>query len=174
MSQSGISDLFRRYHRDLVRFTTRLVGDRNVAEEVAQDTYLKLVGGRVQVASIASPKAYLFAAARNIAIDTRTRLRREWSSRVDVPELPAIADTQFDPSVIHLHRRRLQMFADALNELPKACRTAFFLNRVEGLRHRAIAGQLGISVSMVEKHIVRAFLHCRDRLIEADDLQARH
>lgn len=58
------------------------------------------------------------------------------------------------------------MLADALDELPAACRTAFLLNRVDGVKHRDIAHKIGISVSMVEKHIVRAFIHCRTRLTE--------
>lgn len=174
MSQDGIADLFRAYHRDLVRFATRLMGDRGGGEEVAQDVYLKLVGGNVQVATIASPRAYLFAAARNVAYDSRARLRAERMRQVDIGELESAADTAPDPFETLHQRQRLQAFADALNELPPACRTAFFLNRVEGQRHRAIAAQLGISVSMVEKHIYRAFTHCRSALDAINNFSAGH
>lgn len=166
MAQGGVSDLFRNYHQELVRFASRLVGTRSGGEEVAQDAYLKLIGGNVQLASIASPKAYLFTAARHIAFDLRAKSSREWSHRVDVEDLSLLQDARPDPSVIIGQRQQLQMLADALNELPKACRTAFFLNRIEGLKHRTIAERLGVSVSMVEKHIVRAFIHCRERMGE--------
>jgi RNA polymerase sigma-70 factor (ECF subfamily) len=43
--------------------------------------------------------------------------------------------------------------------MPERTRTIFLLKRLDGLRHKAIATQLGISISAVEKHIVRAMEH---------------
>ena len=174
MRDISIASLFRSYHRDLVRFATRLIGDRCIGEEIAQDVYLKLVGGKVQLSSVASPRAYLFAAARNIAIDNRNRMQAEWARRVDLDDITSVGDTAPSPFEIHYHRQRLKMLAAALNELPSACRTAFFLNRVAGLRHRTIAERLGISVSMVEKHVYRAFVHCRTVLENEENFSGHH
>jgi RNA polymerase sigma factor (sigma-70 family) len=172
VSHLSVADLFRAYHRELVRFATRLVGDRALGEEIAQDTYLKLVGGKVQVAAIAAPKTYLFRAAQHVAYDARARRRVEWRNRVDAADLTDIADPAADPSVIQYHRQCLRLLANTLNELSENCRTAFFLNRVGGLTHAEIAARLGISVSAVEKHVVRAFVRCRDRMTAAEIFSA--
>lgn len=65
-------------------------------------------------------------------------------------------------------RDKVAALSVLLNELPVACRTAFIMNKVEGLSHREIAETLGISVSMVEKHMLRALSHCRDVRRELD------
>ena len=60
------------------------------------------------------------------------------------------------------------MLQRALSELPAACRECFLLRKLDGLSHLEIADRLEISRSMVEKHMVRALLHCRS-LMRAND-----
>ena len=60
--------------------------------------------------------------------------------------------------------QRLDLLQRALAELPAACRDCFLLRKLEGLSHPEIAERLGVSRSMVEKHIVNAMKHCRVRL----------
>ena len=58
-------------------------------------------------------------------------------------------------------RQRLRAFAETIAALPPRCREAFVLSRFEGLANGEIAGRLGISRNMVEKHVMRALLACR-------------
>lgn len=169
MAQDGevrIGELFRLYHRELVRFVARIVGSPETAEEIAQDTYLRVSQRGPHAAAIDHPKTYLFSAARNAALDHTARTRTEWSHRGDNAASETIAAPDPLPDAVAHHRLRLNSMADALNELPPACRRAFILNKLHGRNHAAIARDLGVSVSMVEKHIVRALTHCRDRLRE--------
>ena len=62
------------------------------------------------------------------------------------------------------HGQRLEMVQRALAELPVACRESFLLRKLEGLSHPEIAERLGLSRSVVEKHIVNAMKHCRNRI----------
>lgn len=155
-----LSDLFRRYHTDAVRFAARLVGGRDNGEEVVQDAWLSL-SARTVSAPIEHPKTYLFTATRNAAIDFTMRRQREWRHRVDIDALDE-ADLADDSVARFEQRRQLARLAVFLNELPGPCRQAFVMNKFEGYSHPEIAMRLGISVSMVEKHVVRALLHCRD------------
>jgi len=155
-----LSELFRLHHRELLRFTTRLVGNRDDGEEIAQDAYMKMAR-RDGEATIDFPKAYLFTAARNAAIDFTARRNREWSCRVDVEDM----DEQAAQTDLHAgmeQRQQLAALVIALNELPTVCRETFILNKIEGRSHQEIARKFGISISMVEKHIIRALRHCRD------------
>jgi RNA polymerase sigma-70 factor (ECF subfamily) len=156
-----LGDLYRHHHRDLVRFAARLVGNRDNGEEVVQNTYLRLAGRSADAVLIEHPKTYIFAAARNAAVDFTARQNAEWLHRVDFDEIDSLAHGD-DPTAALHHRQRILRLAVVLNELPPACQTAFLLNKVEGRPHREIAHRLGVSVSMVEKHIMRALVHCRD------------
>jgi RNA polymerase sigma factor (sigma-70 family) len=156
-----LGELYRRYHRDLVRFAARLVGDRDGGEDVVQNTYLRLAGRGLDAAVIQHPKTYIFAAARTAAIDFTARQNAEWLYRVDFEEIDALVQGDDPARTLH-QRQRIVRLAVLLNELPSSCQTAFLLNKVEGRGHREIADRLGISVSMVEKHIMRALVHCRD------------
>lgn len=157
---SWLTSLFRRHHYDAVRFATRLVGSRDNGEEIVQNAWVKLCA-RTAETPILHPKTYLFTATRNAAIDFATREYRERKYRVDVDSLTD-ADVADDTVRQYELRRQLAIIAISLNELPSPCRKAFVLNKLEGRTHREIAQKLGISVSMVEKHIVRALLHCRN------------
>lgn len=157
--QIFLSDIFRAYHAEAVRFATRLVGGRENGEEVVQDAWLSLAvrGGATP---IEHPKTYFFTATRNAAIAFTARTNREWSHRVDFDAVPE-ADLADDTLGRYEQAHQLAKLAVFLNELPPACRQAFILNKLEGYTHPEVAEKLGISVSMVEKHVVRALLHCR-------------
>nr|WP_298097252.1 sigma-70 family RNA polymerase sigma factor [uncultured Shinella sp.] len=161
-----LADLFRRYNGDAVRFAARLVGDRDGGEEVVQNAWLRM-SARQNTTPIEHPKTYLFAATRNAAVDFTLRRQREWSRRVDFDALTD-ADLADGTLVAYEQRRQLARLAVYLNELPQACRQAFIMNKLEGYSHPEIAERLGISVSMVEKHMVRALIHCRNLML-ADD-----
>lgn len=163
-----LAGIYHRHHRDLVRFAARLVGNRDGGEEVVQNTYLRLAGKDMDAVLIEHPKTYIFAATRNAAIDFTARQNAEWLYRVDFDDIDALAQGE-DPSRALHHRQRIVRLAVLLNELPTACQTAFLLNKVEGRKHREIAHRLGISVSMVEKHIMRALVHCRDLMRDEDE-----
>lgn len=154
--------LFKLHHRDAVRFASRLVGNRDSGEEVVQDAYLKLAG-RQSTTPVEHPRSYLFTATRHAAIDFTDRQRREWLRRVDFESLDeaSLADNSAERMGM---QRDLAKLAVYLNALPAPCRQAFVMNKLQGYSHPEIASSLGVSVSMVEKHIVRALLHCREFL----------
>ncbi|MBB6011774.1 sigma-70 family RNA polymerase sigma factor [Aquamicrobium lusatiense] len=157
--QSFLNDIFRSYHAEAVRFAARLVGGRDNGEEVVQDAWVSLAvrGGATP---IEHPKTYFFTATRNAAIAFTAREQREWSRRVD---FDALTESELADETLARYEqtRQLAKLAVFLNELPPACRKAFIMNKFEGYSHPEIASRLGISVSMVEKHVVRALLHCR-------------
>jgi RNA polymerase sigma-70 factor (ECF subfamily) len=62
--------------------------------------------------------------------------------------------------------QRLALMQRALDELGKVCRDCFLMRKLDGLSHQQIAEHLGVSRSVVEKHIVNAMKHCRVRMRE--------
>jgi RNA polymerase sigma-70 factor (ECF subfamily) len=68
-------------------------------------------------------------------------------------------EVDFAPDQIAAGREDLRTVSLALLSLPERTRTILILHRLEGLRQREIAQRLGISVSAVEKHLIRALRH---------------
>ncbi len=151
------------HYQDIIGHLARRLGSPCLAEEAVQDTYLRLhtLG---TVPDIDNPRSYLFRMAGNIAVDrirAESRLGRRFvpvEQGLEQPDEEPAADTALE------HKQRLDRLRRALDELPPRCREVFLLHRFDGLSHADIAARLGISRSMVEKHIMKALAHCRDRV----------
>lgn len=158
--------LFRLYHRELQQIAYRRLGDRELAADLTQDTFLRYVSldRQARTERIDNPQFFLIRVMRNLIIDfCRSRSRRgPQSSLEDVQD--ELLDVAPGPAELLLLREQLHLLHAALGELPESCRRALLLNRLEGLSHGAIAERLGVSPSMVSKYIMRALSHCARRL----------
>ncbi|QCI11572.1 RNA polymerase sigma factor [Pseudomonas putida] len=159
---TNLDQLFRLYHRDLQHIAYRRLGDRELAADLAQDTFVRYAG--MGDASIAQPKFFLMRLLRNLVIDVVRRRKRvgEHSALQDVEN--ELLDPRPNPEQLLELRRQLELLREALDELPSNCRQALLLNRMDGLGHAAIAERLGVSPSMVSKYIMRGLRHCVRRL----------
>ena len=122
--------------------------------DVLQETYA-ILAGLPSVDHIARPLSYAFQVAHSLVLRHHRRAQVRLTQEVDVGELELAADEP-SPEQQVADRQDLSLVADLLAALPAKCRKAFILRRVEGLSQRAVAAQMGISESTVEKHIVRA------------------
>ena len=150
------------YYRELVCFLNAKLGNRQVAEDVVHDAYVRVLE-RASDTPIEQPRAFLYRTALNLVIDGH---RRNALRQVEPLEVLDSEERFFSPSpqVLMDRNQRLDLLQRALAELPAACRDCFLLRKLEGLSHPEIAERPGVSRSMVEKHIVNAMKHCRVRL----------
>lgn len=155
--------LNRRYRLPLLSFFQRRIRNHADAEDLTHEVFLHVAaagGGR----AIDRPDAYVFQTAANLL---RDRSRRE-QVRADYRQgcLPtgAQGDDSLTPERILAARESLAQVHSALHELSARTRTIFILYRLEYMTRREIAELLGLSVSAVEKHIVRATLRLHERL----------
>lgn len=150
------------YYRELMCFLHAKLGNRQVAEDVAHDAYVRVLE-RTSDTPIEQPRAFLYRTALNLVIDGHRRNALRQSEPLEVLDNE---ERYFNPSPqTSLDQgQRLDMLQRALAELPRLCRESFLLRKLEGMSHLQIAEQLGISRSLVEKHIVNAMKHCRVRL----------
>lgn len=161
----GLEEIYLRHHAALHRFLTRLLRCEDAAAEVAQDSYLRLLRLAPQ-SGLDNPRAYLFQVAANVARDRLAREQRHGLvlQKAALSEPPSCPGTGAEAEAIA--RDRLRILSAAVDELPPRCREVFLMSRLDGLGNGEIAGRLGISRNMVEKHIIKAMLHCR-RSLEA-------
>jgi len=141
------------------------------AQDVLHDAFVRYaLSGRH--GAIAQPHAYLRVVARSVLADHLAQERRfvalpEPQAGQDRPEpgaAPLLEDCGFTaPSAETLAdlQQRLSAVQRAIEGLPPRCREVFWLCRVEGHTQPEIAERLGISLNMVERHMVRALLDLR-------------
>ncbi|MBC3349371.1 sigma-70 family RNA polymerase sigma factor [Pseudomonas sp. SWRI196] len=154
------------YYRELVCFLNARLGNRQAAEDVVHDAYVRVLE-RASDTPIEQPRAFLYRTALNLVIDGH---RRNTLRQVESLEVLDSEERFFTPSP-HTsldHGQRLDLLQRALAELPPLCRESFLLRKLEGLSHPQIAERLGISRALVEKHIVNAMKHCRIRVRQWD------
>lgn len=163
MSGWDLQSLFNRHRVDLLRLLRSRVASPDTREDLVQEAFLHLLGV-VHADPIANPKAYLFRAVDNLAIDFLRRERVRRSRFAEVEDSERIAADMPGPEATVDDKNRVKILSRAITELPPKCRQVFVLHKFDGLSHSAIATRLGISRSMVEKHIIKAMSHCRSRL----------
>src|SRR6058998_1548496 len=101
-----VERLFRTYHDPLVRFLTRRLGDRDWAEEIAQETFVRAL----RQETITSERSWLFAVASNLVRDEARREARE-RKRLDLIQSQAEAESATEPEPTSVERDEERAFA---------------------------------------------------------------
>jgi RNA polymerase sigma-70 factor (ECF subfamily) len=155
---TDLDRLFREYHQPLVRYLTRRLGDRDWAEEVAQETFLRAVRQGV----IVSERSWLFAVATNLIRDEARRDARR-RKRLELLREQARAEEIVEPEPLTIERaQETAMARRAIEMLSERDREALLMKE-EGLDYTEIAAALELSVASVGTTLARA----RRRLVEA-------
>jgi RNA polymerase sigma factor (sigma-70 family) len=154
-----IERLFREHNESLIRFLRGRVESRNEALEVAQEAYVRLLS-LDQPGAVSYLRAFLFKTAANIAIDRRRRHR----NYTKVSQLFAELEENRTPERQVAAEQTLRLLGSLIEAMPPKCRESFVMNQIHGLDAAPIAARLGITESMVRKYVVRALLHCRERM----------
>ncbi|WP_447968709.1 RNA polymerase sigma factor [Nitrospira sp. M1] len=161
-----ILSIFEQYTQELRGYLTGRIRCAITAEDLMQETYIRLQ--RIEHPHlIMDVRTYMFRIAANLATD-HLRAQRRRAELIDQgADFLAIEDPRSTPERILLAKEELKIVEAALQDLSPLCRKILTLNRLEGLKHSAIAERLGISRSAVEKNIAKAMLHFRRRITRA-------
>jgi RNA polymerase sigma-70 factor (ECF subfamily) len=152
-----IDRLFRTYHGMLVRYLTRRLGDRDWAEEVAQETFVRAL----RQASIENERAWLFTVANNLVRDDARKDARRRRHLTLLREQESDAVSEPEPSALE-RAQEAAIARKAVDALAERDRLALLM-REEGLDYTEIAEALGLSVGSIGTTLSRA----RRRLVEA-------
>lgn len=161
MTASDIEALFREHHGALVRYLARRLGDRDWAEEVAQETFLRAL----RTPPTTNGRSWLFAVATNLVRDQARQLAsRRQQLQVLAAEERAREEAQPTAEDRMVRAHEAMLARRALDALAERDREALLLKE-EGLDYHEIADALGLSVGSVGTTLARA----RRRLAEAFD-----
>jgi len=151
--QNAFSEIYARYWPVLTATACRHLQNRAKAEDLVQEIFISFYKRRELVELTISLKAYLTQALKfKVMNEHRSQVVRQAYQK-------NVTYTSANSSECHnaYEAKELTYYINrSIKQLPDKCRQAFMLSRAEDLSYKDISGQLGISVSTVEKHISKA------------------
>lgn len=170
---AAMEEIFARFQKPLFNFFYRMVSRRETAEDLVQETFLKLCRfGHTFCGSNAKFTTWLYSVAGNQCRDyLRHTARRPETPVADLEQSYSEDQVEFPPPALdspveeHLIRMEIrQELVSAIKSLPEKERTAIVLREYHGLEYKEIAEVLGCPIGSVKVLIFRARQRLRERL----------
>jgi len=168
---SAFEELVRRYDRNVFRIAQHITQNREDAEDVVQDAFLKAYGNLGQFQGQSKFYTWLVRIAVNEAL---MRLRRRRPERMvsldedvktEEDSMPReVADWSPNPEQQYSQAELRDILGKTIQGLPPSFRTVFVLRYVEGVYTEETAEALGLSIPAVKSRLLRARLQLRERL----------
>jgi len=168
---ADFDEVVRLYRPRIFRFLMGSLGDRDLAESLTQDCFLKAYTARHQFRGDSSLATWLTRIALNLVRDhLRNRRMRFWQKTrdtaldiVDVGEW--IPDGARSPEEVCLQQERVREIWRSVEKLSRQQRTVFLLRFVEEMELSEIAETTGMNTSTVKSHLYRALRIVRERAL---------
>lgn len=159
--QSAFDAIFREWYPRLVLIADRIVGERQVAEDLAGEVFLELWRRRESLALETTVHAYLLQSVRNRSLNHLRHVQVRRRSTADVIEMSGTSTAADADAVAGELAAAIQ---EAIASLTPRCREVFQMSREQGLKYSEIATALGVSVKAVEAQMGKALKVLRERL----------
>jgi len=167
----AFTELVRRYQTRVIHLVSRLLNDREVSEDIAQEVFVRVHLHRRNYRTGSRFSTWLFTIAANLAKNEirRRKRRRNWSSLDEMQETLKDASMQFaDPKAnkeSDLEREQLSgVVGQAIESLPDRYRIALMLRDLDGMAYEEIGQVLKIPGGTVRSRINRARLMLKRKL----------
>ena len=142
--------LYIKHHKDLIGLSYNIVRDKDSAEDVVQEVFVKLWKNRGAVQFGEQIKHYLFKATAHTSLNHLRGQRKLY--RLD--DFEQVKNIAAQPGSETTDFRELELRSrQAIDRLPSQCKAIFVLSRHEGLKYQEIADSLGLSVKTVENQM---------------------
>jgi RNA polymerase sigma-70 factor (ECF subfamily) len=162
---AALGILAQRYQGRVLSLSYRLLGDWHKAEDVSQETFLRLRQAARQYEPKAKFTTWLYRIVHNLTLDQQRKTRND---PVSLEALPADIEKTVQDSPVE-RRELAEAVRKAVGELPERQRRVIILHRYEGLSHEEIGEVTGWSKSAVESLLVRAYENLRKKLASYQD-----
>jgi RNA polymerase sigma-70 factor (ECF subfamily) len=150
------------YYRELFNFCLRKVRNRDVAADLAQESYMRVLTMERDGQTILDPGALLRKVALRLKIDMDRRADIRRHDDIDAlaePDIPA-QPAHLQPEEVYSSSQAAEAYLKAIEQLPERCREAFSLYAFDDMSNKEIAEHMGISLSMVNQYVARGKLAC--------------
>ncbi|HEX6859063.1 MAG TPA: RNA polymerase sigma factor [Caulobacteraceae bacterium] len=152
---------------ELRGYIRRLTRDPGATEDLLHDTFARIIATE-SWREVESPAGFAIRTARNVVYDALRRQKVVAIEHVADVGVFGLAADEADPEQALVARDELMRLRAIVEALPTQQRRVFTLRKVYGLPPAEIAERLGLSVSTVEKHLVKAVRTCAEALARED------
>lgn len=159
--EGAFNALFRKYYSAMCHFANQFLHDRELAEEIVQDMFVKIWEKRTVLNIETSVKQYLFRSIRNHCLNQiqHEKIKKQYANKVLESAHQEINTEQY-----YLEVDLISRIEKSIESLPPKRKEIFRLSREQGLKYKEIADELGISVKTVEAQMGLALKYLRDDL----------
>jgi len=170
--ESGFNYLVEKYHRPIIHFLFRMVRNQAIAEELAQEVFLRVYRSRQSYRAEARFTTWLYRIATNLAVNHARDTKRERAVRsvyLDAPDeqtgtTPDVADDEPSVEQSLLREERMKAIRTHIMALPERQRIAVLMHKYQGMDYRQIGEVLKLSESATKSLLFRAYQTLRDKL----------
>jgi len=153
--QKSFNTVFELYYERLLNYCIHYVKNRETAEEIVSDVFVKIWLGRKHISNILKPDVYLFTAVRNNALNYLRTFSDTKVVYLEASQKEAIL--HWDDPEKELEKKEIHLeFQRAIETLPDQSKLIFRLVKEEGLKCKEVAEILQISTRSVENQVFRA------------------
>jgi len=172
--EAGFNYLVQKYHRAMIHFLFRMVRNQAVAEELAQEVFLRVYRSRESYRAEAKFTTWLYRIATNLAVNHARDTRHERSAStiyLDAPDretgtTPDVADDEPTVEQRLMRDERMAAIRAHVMALPERQRMAVLMHKYQGMDYRQIGEVLKLSESATKSLLFRAYQTLRDKLKE--------
>lgn len=157
--QINYEQLFNTHSKTLYNFVYYKCGDKQQAEDIVQDAFIKLWNNCSKVV-FEKAKSYLYTVARNLFLNEVAHQKIVLQHRA----IPKSDSTNESPEFILEEQEFMKKLKDAIASLPEKQREVFLLSRIDKKKYAEISEIVGISVKAVEKRMSLALMALREKL----------
>jgi RNA polymerase sigma-70 factor (ECF subfamily) len=173
-NMSGFDYLIQKYRKPIVNFMYRMVRNQAIAEELAQEVFLRVYRSRETYRAEARFSTWLYRIATNLGVNYARDTRHErTASTVYLDQTdpvtgttPDVADTTPGAEAAMLRRERLNAIRQHVLALPERQRMAVLMHKYESMDYRQIGDVLKLSESATKSLLFRAYQTLREKLKE--------
>ncbi|MBD0401673.1 RNA polymerase sigma factor [Flammeovirga sp. EKP202] len=161
ISEKEFKELFDKYYDSIRSFIFYKIGDIDLSEDIAQETFVKFWESREKVI-LDTVKTYLYTIANNLMLNhiKHGKVVLQFEQKQNKKD----GEVETNPE----YKMELDEFQSTLNktisEIPDKSRTVFLMNRIDGLTYTEISERLGVSVKAIEKRMSKALSILRKEL----------
>jgi len=156
LTREEFKNIFDTHFNSIRNYIYYRSGDKDLATDVAQETFMKLWEKRQELVN-GNIKALLFKIAGDLFISNLRKNNVAMKYRAIVmPE--ELSESPYD--LMH-YKELLQNYGKALESLPEKQRSVFLMSRMDGLKYQEISDIVGVSIKAVEKRMKNALEYLR-------------
>jgi RNA polymerase sigma-70 factor (ECF subfamily) len=169
---SGFDLLIQKYHKPIIHFMFRMVHNQAVAEELAQEVFLRVYRSRHTYRAEARFTTWLYRIATNLGVNHARDTKHERTAQsvyLDQPDpetgtTPDVADPGATVEQELVRDERMRAIRQHVMALPERQRTAVLMHKYQGLDYKQIGEALKLSESATKSLLFRAYQTLRERL----------